>query len=414
MWCLQLPPHWGRLLRHTTLGPSVPEASPSKGGGHWSSPHRPKMVGVWAHTPPPPQVQSFCTSDLFPQIFKSPAISEPTPRAAWEYLQPFCSTQPKLFAVTVLTASPKPRLLFVSVVDLVLFASFCLFALVMCLNSEHNPTPPERGRKDFLVYLPRDVWEEKRNSAMDGARPTSARHWGLGQHRGDKQGRRAPLQAAQSLHAGWLCACSRCLGWGSGLGTWFVLSPNCTVTPWAALLGHQTSEAPIMFWPERTPGPSSERLCSIRGGQAAGTCSQSSPSLTPTWRCLSCISTPARQKPRERGQDPSLTTSQQLKTTWENGGCKVLHPTLQDVLLEPSWPQTKISAHTIFSIVSPRLLEAWQMCPGYSPLKTATCVDSIFLTYWENNLIFVMSLRNNLINDIKLLSSIHWLSIYIM
>lgn len=198
------------------------------------------------------------------------------------------------------------------------------------------------------------------------------------------------------------------------VGTWFVLSPNCTVTPWAAPLEHQTLEVPIMFWPERTPGPSSERLWSIRGGQSAGTCSQSSPSLIPTWRCLGCISTPARQKPQERGQDPSLTTSQQLKTTWENGGCKALHPTLQDVLLEPFWPQTKISAHTIFSTISPRLLEAWQMCPAASPLKTATGVDSVFLTYWENNLIFVMSLRNNLINDIKLLSSIHWLSIYIM
>lgn len=50
--CVQLPPHWGRLLRHTTLGLSVPEASPSKGRGDWSNPHRPKMVGVWARAAP--------------------------------------------------------------------------------------------------------------------------------------------------------------------------------------------------------------------------------------------------------------------------------------------------------------------------------------------------------------------------
>lgn len=86
----------------------------------------------------------------------TPAHPQPTRRAILGYLQSFCSPQPDLLTVKILAASPK---LLPPLFPLLTWFCFCLFALVLCLNFEHNPTPPERGGKDFLVYLQWDVWE---------------------------------------------------------------------------------------------------------------------------------------------------------------------------------------------------------------------------------------------------------------
>lgn len=62
-----------------------------------------------------------------------------------------------------------------------------------------------------------------------------------------------------------------------------------------------------------------------------------------------CISMPARLKPPEWDQHPSLTPSPVLKTTWESGGCRVLHPALPTGCSSRTFlTSNKLSAHMIF------------------------------------------------------------------
>lgn len=146
-WC---PPPWQQLPRWTHLAISVPGAS---------------RVG----TAPIPPLQTWQESGLrypftnavlcmwgpFPQILQNPAVCKLPPRAAWEHLQPFC------FLLFPVRRNPCPLpLCFCPNL------TFCLhlFAWVSTvLNSEPNPTPPDRYGNAFAVYLQWDIWEEKYN-----------------------------------------------------------------------------------------------------------------------------------------------------------------------------------------------------------------------------------------------------------
>lgn len=63
---------WGFLSQKPQLGTPIHDRRCC------SNVHSPNMEGDWAQAPAP-QVQPFRTSDPFPQSFKNPVISEPTP-----------------------------------------------------------------------------------------------------------------------------------------------------------------------------------------------------------------------------------------------------------------------------------------------------------------------------------------------
>lgn len=107
-------------------------------------------------------------SRSFPQMVKNPGLSEPLPEQPREpsamLLHPA-----QTFAVVILVAAQScasslfdfVRLLNCFVVFF--FFLICLFALLLCLNSEHNPTLPERDGKAFCLCPQWDVWKENHN-----------------------------------------------------------------------------------------------------------------------------------------------------------------------------------------------------------------------------------------------------------
>lgn len=157
--------------------------------------------------------------------------------------------------------------------------------------------------------------------------------------------------------------CSSHLSWWSEWGHGFCCPQIVWLLPGLLCWGTST-EATRILWPESIPGPNSERLQKHQRKPVYWHLFTKLSFPHPMWCCLCHIATLARQKSSIAGQDPPSPPRQQAKTTQKSCGYTALCPALQSVLLETSWLQTKINAHTIFPTGSPQLLEAQQMCLG--------------------------------------------------
>ena len=139
--------------------------------------------------------------------------------------------------------------------------------------------------------------------------------WGLGQHCRDKQGRRPPSPGSRAHHAGWPWDEGQSKDVAHAVPQLYGDSLGCSAGA-PDLRGSQN-----VTW-ERS-GPSAERLWNIRRDHLLTKLSFPCPTVV----LPLCISAPARHKPPEWGQHPSVTPRPVLNMTWESGSCRVLHPT---------------------------------------------------------------------------------------
>lgn len=132
-------------------------------------------------------------------------------------------------------------------------------------------------------------------------------------------------------------------------------------------------------------------LPSFQHGAASATC--------PRWPGRSSL---------QQEQDPALTPWSEAK---DNLGEQWLHSPLPCPCRSSFWKLLDSKQRSMptqsFPSVAHNFWKYDRCAWDVSRHKTVTCVGSIFFSLQENNLIFVMSLRNSLSNDIKLLSGIH-------
>lgn len=160
VWCVYPSPPWGQLPWPTPLAfcpRSLSWEPPSSGWALLQTSLSEDSRSLGSESPP--QVQSFCTSDPFPQIFWNPAGSEPTPWAAWECLQPFCSTQPRPFVVMIPAASPKPLLPLVVSLTWFLFLFVCV--LWFCFLTLNTTLPHLKDVEGLPLFTYRRMFERK-------------------------------------------------------------------------------------------------------------------------------------------------------------------------------------------------------------------------------------------------------------